>query len=278
MGKLCRQLERKAYAAIAREEEAAGAIERVRRTGRGNRRKLSGELGKVRRRCRLIIEQFDRYEEAVREAAEAMEYVDLESTELSDPERMRQQIVGAGKKMMALDDSKCRQVGRYIINRADGLVLYMRDLTTKLEALVPRHGEAEVRLAAMIWRLFRELKYHRWPWQRNSDERLLLRAVHRLRELTDDNADAVLADTDALIQRRHRASSAIEGFNAALRPYLYVHKGVTAGFLELFRAYYNLRTRRWGRNKGTSAHQLLRGKSTRDWLSMLGFPSSSALN
>ena len=55
-----------------------------------------------------------------------------------------------------------------------------------------------------------------------------------------------------MLHQRHRASSAIEGFNAALRPYLYVHKGATQGFLDLFRAWFNLRTRRWGRHKGTS--------------------------
>ena len=77
--------------------------------------------------------------------------------------------------------------------------------------------------------------------------------------------------------QRHRASSAIEGFNAALRPYLYVHKGVTQGFLELFRAYFNLRPRRWGRHKGTSAHQCLSGKPVEDWLAVLGYPPSTAL-
>ena len=50
--------------------------------------------------------------------------------------------------------------------------------------------------------------------------------------------------------QRHRASSAIEGFNAALRPYLYVHKGVTQGFLELFRAYFNLRHSPLGASQG----------------------------
>ena len=50
-----------------------------------------------------------------------------------------------------------------------------------------------------------------------------------------------------MLHQRHRASSAIEGFNAALRPYLYVHKGATQGFLDLFRAWFNLRTRRWVR-------------------------------
>ena len=58
-------------------------------------------------------------------------------------------------------------------------------------------------------------------------------------------AAILFASIDMILQNRHRASSAIEGFNAALRPHLYVHKGVTQNFLELFRAYYNLRTRRW---------------------------------
>ena len=86
----------------------------------------------------------------------------------------------------------------------------------------------------------------------------------------------MLDEVEALLLQRHRASSAIEGFNAALRPSLYVHKGVTQGLLELFRAYYNLRTRRWGRHKGTSALSTLTGQPVDDWLSELGFTPSFA--
>ena len=60
-------------------------------------------------------------------------------------------------------------------------------------------------------------------------------------------------------QQRHRASSAIEGFNSALRPFLYVQKRATQGFLNVFRAYFNLRTRRSGRHKGTSAYEKITG-------------------
>ncbi len=280
MGKVRRILERRAYAAIAKEEEATKASERARRLGHGTARKLAAELGQARSRCSHAIEQFDRFELAVSEAQEAMEYVDLNNTELSDPDRMMEQIKDAGRKMKALDSSKCRKVGTYIVNRAEGLVLYMRELVVKLEALFPLHGETEVRLATMIWRLLllRELKHHRWPAERKNDETRLLDAVHRLQDLAGDHFNNVLVETSALIERRHRASSAIEGFNAALRPYLYVHKGVTAGFLELFRAYYNLRTRRWGRHKGTSAHQLLGSGNSVDWLTELGYPPSDALH
>lgn len=87
-------------------------------------------------------------------------------------------------------------------------------------------------------------------------------------------ADELLGALKVLLEGHHRASSAIEGFNAALRPHLYVHKGVTQGFLSLFRAYFNLRTRRWGRHKGTSAHEALTGQRVEDWLTTMGYPPS----
>ena len=98
-----------------------------------------------------------------------------------------------------------------------------------------------------------------------------------LQDTANDNTRVVLHSVKEVIRRRHRASSAIEGFNAALRPFLYVHKGVTDGFLELFRAYHNLKTRRWGRHKGTSAHECLTGERVEDWLSKLGYPPEDAI-
>ena len=48
-------------------------------------------------------------------------------------------------------------------------------------------------------------------------------------------------------------------------------------FLDLFRAWFNLRTRRWGRHKRTSAHECLTGQRVHDWLTLLGYPPSPAL-
>ncbi len=64
-----------------------------------------------------------------------------------------------------------------------------------------------------------------------------------LQDTLVDNTHLVLSSVKEIIRRRRRASSAIEGFNIPLRPFLYVHKGVTDGFLELFRAYHNLKNR-----------------------------------
>ena len=138
--------------------------------------------------------------------------------------------------------------------------------------------EGHVSLACLVWRLVSECQKRSGYWQRNENKRLLAGAYARLQSLLGSKTDTLLETVKGLLDKRYRASSAIEGFNAALRPYLYVHKGVTQNFLELFRAHYNLRRRRWGRHKGTSAHECLTGTPVEDWLSHLGYPPSGTIH
>ena len=99
----------------------------------------------------------------------------------------------------------------------------------------------------------------------------------RCRALSRHLLGAYAALQDHLGTESASLLDAIEGFKAALRPYLYIHKGVTQGFLNLFRAGFNLRTRRRERHKGTSAHQSLTGRRVGDWLTLLGYPPSPTL-
>jgi hypothetical protein len=94
--------------------------------------------------------------------------------------------------------------------------------------------------------------------------------------LSQSKADKLMQIIEQLLRKRHSASSAIEGFNALLRPYLYVRKGVSQGFLELFKAWHNLRPRRTGRYKSTSPYKALTGQPVDDWLTILGFLPSNA--
>ena len=113
------------------------------------------------------------------------------------------------------------------------------------------------------------------PWQRKKVTIEMLGAFKLIySELDEDTADELMAKVSQMLATRHMASSAIEGFNATLRAYLYVRKGVNQGFLDLFQVWHNLRTRRWGRHQGTSAYEVLTGKKVLDWLTLLGFPPS----
>ncbi len=75
----------------------------------------------------------------------------------------------------------------------------------------------------------------------------------------------------------NRASSAIENLNSVLRPYLVVQKSAGQGFLNLFRFYWNTRTREWGPGKGSSPYEALTGRRVADWLTLLGYPPSEAM-
>ena len=101
---------------------------------------------------------------------------------------------------------------------------------------------------------------------------------HNLQQEMGEKLNNLLDSIKALLEKRYRASSAIEGFNSVLRPYLYLRKGVSQNFLELFKAWYNLRIRRQGRYRGTSAHECISGQKVDDWLSMIGYPPSSSLH
>ena len=186
-------------------------------------------------------------------------------------------IAQAAGRIGELGTGECAKLARYLRNRAPGLVLAQQSVLPRLEALGEQWSMPAVRLGCLCWYLVRALNSHPSHARRRALSRHLLAAYGALQDRLGPESVSLLDTVEAVLHQRHRASSAIEGFNAALRPYLYVHKGVTQGFLDLFRARFNLRTRRWGRHKGTSAHQSLTGQRVHDWLSLLGYPPSPAL-
>ena len=280
MGKVQRSLESRAYGSMRRVQEAEQALEQLRRAihPRCKRSELVSKLGCAQRRCSAEMALHDRFEAAQRRVQEALEFVDLETATIRSASWIRAEIEHAASEMLALPNSMCRKVGRYLRNRACGLSLYAAEVKRQMDALSSVYGEQIVRLACVVWRLMDELARGRRRHRFHQNRRYLVGAFELLKREAEGQAEAALADVNAILQRRHRASSAIEGFNAALRPFLYVHKGVTQGFLELFRAHYNLRVRRWGRHKGSAAQEVLTGENIGDWLTVLGYPPSAALN
>jgi hypothetical protein len=272
-----RRLEQRAYRAIAAEEEARHRLPKISISERKQRRGQRHRIARAHRHCQEAIARFDRFEEALREVQEALECVDLEDGHLRQADEVKAMIEQAADSLQVLDPV-CHKVARYLRNRAAGLSLATGELNTRWGELAMTYSLEAVALACMLWRGVFELHNDRRPWLRAQQHRQLLGAFAHLKYLLGPQLEALLNAVKALLEQRHRASSAIEGFNAALRPFLYVHKGVTPGFLELFRAYHNLKTRRWGPHQGTSAHQCLTGQAVGDWLTLLGFPPSNTLH
>lgn len=278
MGKVRQRLERRAYAAIQREQDLCKELRRTPSKERQRRRQLKQKLAWARRKCQQAIAEYDTFATAVAQAQAAMQWVDLESGQIRDAEQVSAEVSQAAQTMRTLSYCGCGKVANYLTNRAPGLACYAAQLHTQLTALAQHYGDRAISLAAVIVQLSDDLAYRRRPWQCRQQSQQLIGAYHGLTQELGPHADLLIEQVQLLWQQRHRASSAIEGFNASLRPYLYVQKGVSEEFLPLYQAYYNLRTRRWGRHKHTSAYQVLTGQSIDDWLTVLGFPPSSTVH
>jgi hypothetical protein len=274
MNKVRLLLERRAYKAIQGEFDANQKLDEARWCVDGERAKLAQKLRWARAKADKAIALHDAFERAMRATQEAMEFVSLETGRVRTQQQMQQELEAAATEMLGLDDGHCRKVGRYLLNRAPGLALHMGALNTLMAQLTAQHGPEAVEAACFAYRMATDLRNGRRPWDIRRHKRLLCEAIADLERHAPEHANRLFERIDIIVQKRHRASSAIEGFNAALRPFLYIHKGATQGFLELFRARHNLKIRRWGRHKGTSAHELLTGERIEDWLTALGYPPS----
>jgi len=277
MNKVRGKLERRAYAAVEREGEALGRLGKIRAHEKARRRKAKRTLSRARRECAEAIERFDEFEAAMHTLRGALECVDLARAELHRPESVAALVEQVARRIESLGVGECAKLAKYLRRRSPGLVLTQKSVLPPLEALAEQWSMQAVSLGCICWYLVRALGKSPPRDRHRALSRHLLAAYGALRDQLGSASASLLDAVEAVLHQRHRASSAIEGFNAALRPYLYVHKGVTQGFLDLFRAWFNLRTRRWGRHKGTSAHECLTGQRVHDWLTLLGYPPSPTL-
>jgi hypothetical protein len=277
LGKVQHLLEQRAYGAMTRLEKTRQGLTAAQEQGTSVR-PWSTKLRWAKIKCAKAIEQHDAFEQAAKLVDEALEFIDLQTGCVRSADAVEQMLRQAVEQFCAIEDDHARKAGRYLHHRIPELVLACRDLEQDLRGLAASFGEEPVALASVVVRLLHAIDQPRNHWQRQTNERLLLAAFGLLRRQIGARAEALLNAVMYQVQARHRASSAIEGLNSTLRPYLYLQRGVTQGFLELFRAYFNLRTRRSGPYQGMSPYERLTGVPVDDWLTMIGLPPSSHLN
>jgi len=237
----------------------------------------SQKFRRAREQFEAVVDRHDAFEVLMNEAIDAMEFADLATGALRSGSEQAARLEAIAGCMTTLGGKKTRTVARYLKNRAPGLALYIDELNEKLAGLSPRWSPELVRACCRFWRLGQEYR-RKGKWGRSHAVGEAKAAVEQILAEAGDQANAAFNDVHALIARRHRASSAVENFNALLRPYLHVHKRVSQGFLELFMAWRNLRTRPMGKHRGTSAYELLTGEPVADWLTLLGYPPSERAN
>ena len=278
LGKVARHLEQRAYAAIAKEEDAR--LHRVKvmkfSIDRSERASAGGLYRSARKHADHAIERYDRFEALRQEARRVLELCDRGSGRLRRADEVEQTLTRVAEEMRAIGGERIRKAARYLGNRAAGLGRYLNRLHERLEEVSEAAGGTEVVEAAT--RAYQaSLEVHRGGprWDRRTRKQELHEAAEALASCTGRSPERLqkaVGKVFPVLAGRHRASSAIENLNSVLRPYLVVQKHAEQGFLNLFRFFWNTRTREWGRWKGSSPYEQLTGAKVEDWLTLLGFP------
>jgi len=279
LNKVRSRLERQAYAAIQADVDSNKKLVRVLQSSDEKKRaKQIAEYSKNKQYCQKIVDEFDCVDGAVKQVRHALECIDIEKGCLRSGEEVEKLMQQAAASIKTIARKDCQKVGTYVSNRASGLALATTDLMGRLEALNKIYTPMIVLLACLIWQALGKLETTKSGRQANFLKRYSASAWKLLQQEAGSMWEEAYETVTHELEHHHRASSAIEGFNSTLRPYLYVHKSVSQNFLNLFRAYYNLRKRKFGKHKGTSAHEVLTGKKIDDWLTKIGYPPSKTLH
>ena len=271
--KVMRKVENRAYTLISRIDKTKRHLAKA--EDQANSRplrvaKLKADLLKATKHCDRLMTEHEELTRLWHRLRAALELVDVANNKLRDSREMQQELGAVATTLSSSKRGDSRKAGHYIKRRLKGLTSHADSVHAELEPLAEEFGQEAVVSAMVVLHLTERMK--RWRTSSAKRERLaqLKAALAALKATGRD--DEVPAAVHPVFYRRHRASSAIESMNAALRPHLIIRKRVTDGFLHLFQAYSNLRVRRWGRFKSTSAWGLLMGQPAGDWLTHLGYP------
>jgi hypothetical protein len=150
----------------------------------------------------------------------ALSGVDLHSGQRRTGAQGRTEVLPAAQRRQAIDNAGSRHVATYLTNRAPGVGCDATALPTPLGAVAGDYAPDSVSRAAVIRQVSDDLPQGRRPWQQLQPTQHLLGAYPLWSHRLGDPTDPLMTPVQRLWQQRHRASSAMEGFNASLRPYL----------------------------------------------------------
>jgi hypothetical protein len=269
------KVEKRAYLQIAQEVNKILAL----KNGEEDEKEdLRQALEKTIQRCNTAIANDECAEKAMRLLHRALSSVHSNEIELMSPEAAQSLLALSAHLLLEAAHPDCDVAARYINNRLTGLTLATASFYQEQRMLCEHYPEDLVALSCYYFEFKRSLKKMSQEKRRAAEQKMLGASHCIYRALSEREANELMDKVEQAMDKRHRASSAIEGFNAILRPYMYVRKGVSQRFLELFQAWHNRRTRRCGKRAGTSAYEDLTGNRVDDWLTMIGFPPSSTIH
>lgn len=273
LGKAMTKLENKGYRTI--ESEVSYEKQIVKSKDAESKEALINKSDRAKARCTYVLNDCTLAQEAKYKLHAAFSSVQPKNGNLQTQNSATTLLLSAVTLLLKIKDPNFESIATYIKNRLKGLTLAVKSLHEKLVVETENYSEKELVSMCKIIETERRLRKNSGD-QKIIMLRYMLKHYKKLhKSLSQESLDILEGKVEKLMIGRHRASSAIEGFNATLRPFLYCRKIVSQGFLELFKAWHNLKRRDSGRHKGTSAYEIISDGKVDDWLSIIGFPGKN---
>ena len=273
---LLAHLERQAYRALASYYELLDQKERARPE---KLKSLAQRLRWVGLDVDYWIALHDKVLILTRRAFEAMEFIDLKTGSLKQPQEATSELMEVAQLLRRDCHKRLRKVGTYLANQAESLTAYFSSLNTRLCAIASNIDELGCVLTiASVWRIDRDRRMKLHSHQRfalTAQRNALLDGLLAF-DVTGPRLATLAIETCQAIQEAGRASSIVECFNSVQRQYLQVHKRANEGALYLLAARWNLAQRSAGVLKDSCPYTALTGERVDDWLSMLDLPEPQA--
>ena len=267
ISKVERALERKAYKAIGEEAERWRVLDSARSEAVIQKRVAAYE--QAREACEQAISLYEDFHYLAGELYLLFEPVTPQG-KLHSPGAIRDDL-GVLLELLALVPvPEVGALASRLEAQAPGLLFFLGEWAQSYAALQTQVDDPELLSALLLEATLSCGKYSKAS--RPLAEYTLTTLKEKLDTQFSHKAEhfrpLVFAAVDTLI----RGSSLVETANSWLSPYLLKRKGVTQGFLELFRLAHNTHTYRRGKRKGHSPFELLGVElPDQDWLVLLGF-------
>lgn len=255
--KLLHQWERKAYAALRKEYEAALKFDKARSESQLEKRLLQYEA--AYQACERAIVRFDQLTLLLQLLRETLQICSSEGR-LRSVEGVRSELTLLFTMMEALDSASLTNTLKPIREHIDDIVVPFEQterIHTELRGVVPPQALDMLVLAWHHDHFLYQAKSRQKRYHRREREEWLALAEGLLNDEFEPLKALVFDRLDSII----RASSLVEMVNALLRPYLHSCKGqITQETLNLIMFYHNHRRYKSGKREGQAPLELLTGE------------------
>ena len=264
------QLEKQAYAALAKVEEREALLAKAHTSKRLEQHLAQWEA--LVAEADKKIEKVDAYCRLARAVDNCFALIDLESGQLTDAAQAVARLTALGQQMATFSGRIYQKLATNLHNWAANLFSYQTLLAQELTALTDQYGPEAIAALGRLWQCEADEKRHPLPWPQKEKRQQIWRQAldEAYRCLGDTHLWAAWESLSALLSRPWRGSMLAECLNSLLRPILDRRKQTDQGCLELFRFLHNVRPFERGKRAGHSPAELVGIDLPDDPLSLLG--------